>query len=61
VDARKKDADRERERSAEDRAAAIAARTEVVEILAGALFTLLLEGRMPPARDDGEEQLGECS
>jgi hypothetical protein len=27
-------------------------RAEVVEILAGAVFRLLLEGRLPPPRDD---------
>lgn len=29
------------------RAAAVSARTEIVEILAGAVFTLLLDGRFP--------------
>lgn len=36
-----------------------AARVEVVDILAGAVFTLILEGRLPAARADGPEQEGE--
>ena len=43
------------------RAQAAAARAEVVEILAGAVFTLLLEGRLPPPRSAKPEQHRECS
>ncbi len=43
------------------RTEAAAARAEVVDILAGAIFTLLLEGRMPPPRRAKPEQHRECS
>ncbi len=45
----------------DDGRAEAAARAEVVEILAGAIFTLLLEGRLPPPRHAKPEQHRECS
>lgn len=52
---------RTQEPDAGDRAKAAAARAEVVDILAGALFSLLLEGRLSPPKHSRPEQHRECS
>jgi len=61
VATRKNEIDEKWEPEASARAKAAAGRAEVVEILAGAIFTMLLKGHVPPARAEGAEQLGECS
>lgn len=60
---RKRDTEQEQDRPRADaaHAAAIAARAEVVEILATAVFAILLEGRAPTSNLDRTEQQGECS
>lgn len=52
---------REREAEADARAKAATARAELVDILAGAIFTLILKGEAPGLRPAGSEQHGECS
>ncbi len=49
-----------RERNAGGHAEAAATRAEVVDILAGALFRLLLEGRLPPPKRVRQEKHREC-
>jgi hypothetical protein len=48
-------------RADSERASTATARTEVVDILAGALFTLLLEGRTTAPHEEEKQQLGEIS
>lgn len=58
---RTKDSEQQRQRADDARATAIAARAEVVDILATAVFTILLEGRAPAQRPEPAEQQGESS
>lgn len=53
--------EQQRQREDEARAAAIAARAEVVDILATAVFTILLEDRAPALKPTPAKQQGECS
>lgn len=55
------DTEQQRQRADDVRAAAIAARAEVVDILATAVFAILLEGRTPAPEPEPAEQQGECS
>jgi hypothetical protein len=45
----------------QDRAATAAVRAEVVDILAGAIFTMILDGHLPPPRAEQPKQIGDCS
>ena len=58
---RKNDGENEHRPDDDARAAAIAARAEVVDILATAVFAILLEGRAPAPKPPPAEQQGECS
>lgn len=51
----------DRVREQDERARAARARAEVVDILASAILTLILQGRMPPRPGPEAEQQGECS
>jgi len=51
----------ERGQREEQRAMAVAARAEVVEILAGAIFTLLIQGETPGLITPKSRQQGGCS
>jgi hypothetical protein len=53
--------DSDRQRRCEDRGATAAAREEVVDILAGAVFTLILNSQVPGVRVSGSEQPRECA
>ncbi len=44
-----------------DRLSAATARAEVVDILATAVFAILLEGRAPRSKPERAEQQGRCS
>jgi hypothetical protein len=58
---RKTDGNDNGARAHDGRAAIAAARAEVVDILAGALFTLLLDGHVHPPRADRQEQFAQRS
>lgn len=58
---RKNHADEKQAPDAGDRAKAAAARAEVVDILATAVFTILLEGRATAPKPERAEPQGECS
>ncbi len=57
------DSEKKRERGveADARAKATAARAELVDVLAGGIFTLILKGEAPGLRAARPEQHGECS